>query len=467
MIRFGQYAVVSGRRSFSRKALWSEFVNLEKILNAEVKLGDLVLLLSSESKWFVFFVDFLISRGIAVSIVSPEVGAEKLLALIERYKPNVLLADPDIVTDSLSDLPIVARPGVRGIYKPAKIKEMEPVSRDLALLLFTSGSTGSPQACKISKLNLCSSLDQIVHSLDLCGNDSTITTLHFDYIYGLSVLLSHMYVGGSVMLNTDSIMSDGFLHKTQLLENFNLNLVPAQFELLQRLGFDRIFKSSIKFITQAGGKLPTWLAEEIQAQCERRRIGFYIMYGQTEASPRICVNPVHLKLFSIASVGVPVKNGNIRLKDKDRCGAGEIMFSGPNVFCGYALTREDLSACKPEPELATGDLGCIDRSGGLLITGRKKRIGKISGRRINLEFLDEKLSELCNINFYSFEVEGKLVIFHHPITINFSLARQLLREQKINPALVEFRKLIKTPLTESGKIDLGALQTIAQTNELA
>ena len=95
------------------------------------------------------------------------------------------------------------------------------MSDDLGLLLSTSGTTGSPKLVRLSYENYLNNSKDIIFSLDL-KNNSVITTLPFNYTYGLSVINTHLISGGKIILNNSSILEKNFGISTN-------NFVPIVF----------------------------------------------------------------------------------------------------------------------------------------------------------------------------------------------------------------------------------------------
>jgi long-chain acyl-CoA synthetase len=463
MIKIKKYTIFVENEAIERWKLWDEAVIARRDLAERTRAGDLLFIFSSTSKEFVFVIDYCLSEGRSLAIIPEQLSTTQFHQLVLKYEPEAIICTTHKQKRMLENLkPLIWR-DFNKLSIAHFARSENRVSGSLALLMFTSGTTGSSQACKISWQNLLSSLEQITQSLDLSCYDSVITTLSFDYIYGLSVLVSHMYVGGGIYLYPYSILDRSFQQLLVATENYNLNFVPAQLQILKKLGFEKYFSSRLRFLTQAGGNLPTDDKLEIAEIMRAIQARFYIMYGQTEASPRICVNPVHKNLYPIDSVGGPVSNGNISVINMSEFGEGEIVYSGPNVFAGYATSRNDLLLCEEKDELHTGDLGYWDASGGLVISGRIKRIAKLSGIRINLDFLDSVLSKNARSNFHTIEHDGALISFYSAEKVDNIRLREELRKMKINPNLVGLVKVSSFPVTRSGKIDYPALKNLLAT----
>ena len=167
--------------------------------------------------------------------------------------------------------------------------------------------------------------------------------------------------------------------------------VAYTYNMLLRLGSSWTKISTLKKMTQAGEKMPLSVYEEILAIAKKNNIRFQVMYGQTEATARICVMPLKYAEIKKGSVGKVIEGGKIRIRRADETGDGKIIYEGRNVAMGYAANRGDLS--NPDEWhniLDTGDYGYIDKDGFLYVSGRNDRYIKYTGNRINLDEM-----ELC------------------------------------------------------------------------
>jgi len=269
---------------------------------------------------------------------------------------------------------------------------------DLRLLLSTSGSTGSPKLVRLSRTNLESNAGSIATYLGLGGDDRAITTLPLDYCYGLSVLHSHLSVGGSVVLSDRSVAEPAFWDLARSAGVTSFAGVPYTFDLLDAAGWPEL--PTLRQVTQAGGRLAP---ERVAAVAERgRREGWelVVMYGQTEATARMAYLPPALTAAHPGAIGMPVPGGAFRLArvDGQPADVGELVYSGPNVMMGYAHGTADLARGPELTELRTGDLarqvGQVGQEGAGLfeVVGRCSRFAKLFGQRIDLDRVETLLT---------------------------------------------------------------------------
>lgn len=269
----------------------------------------------------------------------------------------------------------------------------------LAFLGSTSGSTGSPKLVRFSKKNLISNAASIANYQKLNSDERAIAHLPLSYSFGLSILNSHLYSGGSVALTNVSIMAREFWETIYNHKITSFSGVPYHYEMLMKLRFSRIEFHEIRTMYQAGGALSQELLKNLIRSCEDKGIQFMVMYGQTEASPRISFVPPKRLGAKIGSVGIPIPGGHMWLRDEtgnpvlNMEGYGELMYEGENVCLGYANEPDDLARSDDlHGVLATGDLAHRDIDGFYYISGRLKRILKIYGNRISLDQIEKWLA---------------------------------------------------------------------------
>ena len=221
---------------------------------------------------------------------------------------------------------------------------------DLAQLITTSGSTGSPMLVKQSYKNINSNAAAIAKSLDIGAGSRPITTLPMSYTYGLSIINSHLLRGASIVLTHRTLMDKGFWDLLKKQEATTFGGVPYVYEMLKKLNFARMDQPSLKVLTQAGGKLSLELTQHFATLCEQKNIRFNVMYGQTEATARMSCLPAEFAVAKAGSIGLPIPDGKFWLEgddgrvieDPDR--AGELVYQGDNVMMGYATAMKTWGA---------------------------------------------------------------------------------------------------------------------------
>jgi len=267
-----------------------------------------------------------------------------------------------------------------------------PLYPDLALLLTTSGSTGSPKLVRQSYDNIAANTTSIIEYLKLDATERPITTLPMNYTYGLSIINTHLSVGATILMTSASIMQREFWTFFAEKNATSFGGVPYTYEMLDKLMFFRRKLPSLRTMTQAGGKILPALHQKFAEYAQREGKHFVVMYGQCEATARMSYLPPERALDKVGSMGVVIPGGKFSLIDvdgkeiKEPDVTGELVYEGANVTLGYAECADDLvKGDERHGRLATGDIAKRDADGFYFIVGRKKRFLKIFGNRVNLD----------------------------------------------------------------------------------
>ncbi|MFC7610511.1 non-ribosomal peptide synthetase [Teichococcus aestuarii] len=212
-----------------------------------------------------------------------------------------------------------------------------------------------------------------------------------------------------------------------------------------------------------GGKLPQETVRRFADFAERHGRRFYVMYGQTEAAPRIAyVPPALVKQYPVA-IGVPVPGGAISLLDEhgapiDAPGIeGELVYAGPNVMMGYGLKRADLAGGAELTELRTGDLAVLNADGLYTITGRKSRFIKPFGLRIGLDDIEARLRQAGIAAAVAGDDTGLQIAAVAPASAE-AVADLVLRHHDLPAASIQVIQLPEIPRLPSGKIDYAGIR---------
>lgn len=349
------------------------------------------------------------------------------------YDPDVVIAGGELTE---------VRPGTRHDLHP-----------DLALLLGTSGSTGTPKLVRLSHENLHSNAAAIAAYLHLSGTDRAATTLPLQYCYGLSVVNSHLHAGASLWLTSGSVVDSGFWEDFRAAGATSFAGVPYTFDLLRASGADWTATPGLRLVTQAGGAMPAAEVRSVATACRERGVDFYVMYGATEATARMAYLPPSLAVERAGTIGVPVEGGSLRLED------GELVYSGPNVMLGYAHGPADLARGREVHELRTGDLGVQHDDGLWEVTGRRNRLAKLFGVRLDLDLVEGLLAD-AGIGARVVATDRLVAFVTDPRSVRRT--RDLLLERHCLPAHAVVVEVVRDfPMTGSGKVDYASLASLA------
>ncbi|MEK7399707.1 MAG: AMP-binding protein [Candidatus Poribacteria bacterium] len=407
-------------------------------------------------------------RKKSVAVLIPHQLDKTLLAgLLEAYKPSYLYF-PSYRQDLNESGKELCKVGNYILLKTMYQTHYE-VHPDIAILMTTSGSTGSPKLVKLSYLNLNENAKSISEYLNIKPNDRAISTMPMSYAYGLSIINSHLMVGASLVLTELSMVEHSFWEILKMCEVTNFGGVPYTYKLLKRLKFNKMNLPSIKYITQAGGKLGSELTREFVEVCNKKGVQFYTMYGQTEATARMSYLHPNFALAKVGSIGQAIPGGEFWLEDENRNKIrdpetiGELVYRGKNVCMGYTQRFEDLSQGDENGGvLRTGDFAKRSEDGFYEIMGRKNRFVKIYGHRINLDEV-ETIADQLGYECVCLGVDDVLKIYTTSKLKDQKIKGDLSRMMGIHHSAFEVIYIDSIPRSSSGKILYNKLNGITDS----
>lgn len=365
---------------------------------------------------------------------------EKAQALIEAYEPNLIItADQDMraVSGSFPEL-----------------------HRELRLLLSTSGSTGTPKFVKLSVANIQSNAESIAEYLQIDNEERAYLQLKPFYSYGLSVIHSHLVAGAALILSSRSITEPEFLQQLGGHKATSFAGVPYAFETLLRLKLKLEEFVHLRTLTQAGGKLEPHIVADYARRCQALGKRFIVMYGQTEAAPRISYLPAHFAERYPASIGKAIPGGKLFLVDDARQPIltsnkpGELAYSGPNVMMGYATSREQLASDETPEFLYTGDIAFKNEDDLFCIVGRTSRFVKMFGLRINLDQIQSDVKrEYANVAVAGDDKRICIALSQEDAGSVKGLEKILAKRYHLPESCFVLRIYQEIPLLSSGKYD--------------
>lgn len=399
-------------------------------------------------------VDYLALRqaGAAVVLLDPTLAADVMDRMAAQYRPELVLG-PGNLLDGYERVDDGGHAVDRRRAKCASpIDWIEPVS----VLLPTSGSTGSPKLVQLSDENLNVNALDISDALAIDEGDRGLAPLPLFYSYGLSILNSHLAVGAATVLTTSSPLRPEFWNVVRTNAATSIPGVPYSYEMFRRVGMLGMDLPTVRYLTQAGGKLAAEQILEFHDGLAEQGRRFHIMYGQTEASPRMSTLPSHDLPDHADSVGPALAHGRFEISEPDQTGIGEVLYEGPNVMLGYADDRADLGVRSQFGALSTGDLGLLDECGRLVITGRIKRIAKLFGTRVSLQDIESQISGRRLVA----AVEGKnrITVFVEGEPDDLvAAAKTMERRLQVPPRTIRVVGIDQLPRNANGKVDYRSL----------
>lgn len=340
------------------------------------------------------------------------------------------------------------------------------MNAELALCLTTSGSTGSPKLVRLSARNLRSNAESIAEYLGITPEERPVTTLPMYYSFGMSVINSHLIQGATLLLTDKAVTQREFWTFLKEQRATSIAGVPYTYEMLKRLRFFRMDLPDLKTMIQAGGKLNADYVKEYVDYALPLGKRFIVMYGQTEAAPRMSYLPFDKAVEKNASIGIAIPGGKLLVVDADGREIempgvdGELVYVGDNVCLGYAETRADLAkGDENDGVLHTGDIAHFDADGYFYITGRMKRFVKVWGNRTNLD-ATEQLVKAVTPNCACAGVDDLITVFVTEDGLEERIKALLTEKTGFNPRAFRVIQLPSIPVKASGKVDYQELQKL-------
>ena len=354
-------------------------------------------------------------------------------------------------------------------FTPAQVP-VQPVSGEVGVLLYTSGTTGRPQAVALSEQNIISNIEGCIAATGYDDKQVMLAILPLFHAYGLTVsTLLPLTIGGSV------VVPEKFIPRQvlQLIEKYRISCliaVPAQYRVLVKEPTP-VDASSLWLCIAGAERLPEQVAREFQARFHRPLVQGY---GTTELSPVVSFSPPEDN--ALGSVGRPLPNieVTIRGENDEILGpgeVGEVCVAGPSVMLGYLNDPEATARKIRNGVLRTSDKGCMDKDGYLFLMGRADDLVKVSGEKVYPSEVENALETIDGVEEAAViavpdEKHGcrlhAFVQLRPDVTLTDAVLRAACRE------LLEHYKIPRTfsfvaqmPRTITGKTDKRALATTA------
>lgn len=413
---------LAGREEISYRDLYSSSVHLAEWINKTVGTGKHIVLLSVNSLFFIRIYLAIIKSGNICIPLDPGIEKENYRYIHDLTEPRMIFMTREVekrleLNSELSWFPDTIPVTPVTFIPETPLGEFD--RERCAEIIFTSGSTGKPKGVMISHKNLVANTSSIVDYLQLTPNDRMLVVLPFYYCYGLSLLHTHLRVGGSIIFNNSFIFLGGVLKSLIDYKCTGFAGVPSHFQILLRKSdsFKQTKFPDLKYVTQAGGKLaPIFIDEFREAHPEVR---FIVMYGQTEATARLSWLPPEVYERRKGSMGKGIPGVELRVVNETgeqiKPGeTGEVIASGDNIMMGYFDDEEGTKNAIRDGWLYTGDLGTVDEDGYIYLTARSKEIIKVRGKRISPKEIEAVILALpevidCTIEGVEDEIEGEML----------------------------------------------------------
>jgi long-chain acyl-CoA synthetase len=365
-------------------------VGLAAALSGEIAPGDRVAVVSGNDDSFVVAYLAALASGAVVVPLNPAAPDAELARELEVVEPALVLCGPAVAGRELAGID-PARVRMLADLDPAggDDQALAPVERaddDVAVLLFTAGTSGVPRAAMLTHGNLRANIQQVQShpSTRRAGDDVVLGVLPFFHVYGLNVVLGVGLASGSVVVpvaHFDPVVTARVVAEERVTV---LPAVPAIFRAWLEASADAVPAdsfTSVRLAVSGAAPLPAEVADGFD---RRFGVALHDGYGLTETAPVVTTSAVDAAPRA-GSIGAPLPGIEVRLVDAQGADAlagdpGEIWVRGPNVFKGYwddaAATADAFGA---DGWLRTGDVAVASDDGFLRLVDRIKDTIIVSG----------------------------------------------------------------------------------------
>ena len=348
--------------------------------------------------------------------------------------------------------------------------EPYPLHDNLSMLLTTSGSTGSPKLVRHKYGNLEANAANVAKAFSWTPEEKGICDLPMNYTMGLNVINSYLVTGASVLMVKANLMDPEFWKFIKEQEGTSFTGVPFSYEVMRRIGFDRMDLPKLYTLAEGGGKLTDKMFKWIASYAKKSGKRFCATFGTSETSARMAFLDPNLALEKIGSMGKAIPNGELFLVDEveneDGSATGELGYRGPNVTMGYALCKEDLlkgdEFCG---EYHTGDIAKRDAEGYYFIIGRKGRFLKLFGLRVSLDETERILkTQYPAVDFVCTGDDKRMNIFTTSEELKTQIIPFISEKTNIHNSAFKVFVIDEIPRNEYGKVKFAALEEIINSN---
>ncbi len=412
------------------KELWELAGKLATWLYARgVQEGDRVAILAKPSLgWAVAFVATQRLGAVAMPL-DAGLQVPEVRRLLEEAEASVLFCAPEryaefapLVKEVAGLKEVVALEEAVGALSLWEVlpgepsfREAQPDPEDLAVLMYTSGTTGDAKGVMLCHRNITANIEAMLKTIRVGPEDRALTIVPWYHIYGLTAsFLAPLWVGASVTY------TDDYRNLIPIAQKVGVTIiiaVPKLYHALWRRLSENIQESFAKrllyrFAPRLLGKLikKKLLGEQFrffisggaplhpEVSGALRRMGLGVMegYGLTETAPVLTLSE---PFDPPGTVGRPLPGVQIKIDQPDAEGLGEVLARGPNVMLGYYKNPKRTRAVFTEDGwFRTGDLGRLDEQGRLYLAGRKKNMIMLeSGKKVYPEEVEWEFSRIPEV----------------------------------------------------------------------
>jgi acyl-coenzyme A synthetase/AMP-(fatty) acid ligase len=333
------------------------------------------------------------------------------------------------------------------------------INDKLALLMTTSGSTGSPKLVRYKYGNLEANAKNAALGFKWQEDEKGLCDLPIQYTMGLNVINSHLVIGATAVLTKENLMSPEFwkLMKEERITNFCG--VPFSYEVFFRLHFETMDLPQLRTLCEGGGKLTDKRFKQLAEYAQKAGKRFCPSFGTTETSARMAILPAELAMTKTGSIGRAIPEGELFLLDVDGNeiheleAEGELGYRGPNVTMGYGICRTDLlKGDEWKGEYHTGDIARRDEDGCYYIVGRTSRFLKLYGLRVSLDRCELFIKTEFDIECACTGTDDRMEIYITDSAFKDQIIPFISKKTNLQPASFRVHVIDEFPRSDSGKV---------------
>lgn len=492
----GKPAAIFPGATLAFDELWRRSARVAAVLHARgVGPGDRVAILCDNAPEPVVCFWGVLRAGAQTADMPTLAGRDVLQAVLDEAAPKAIVIDPKQLAKHgaegglrLPELVITWGEGGQAAEaqgrtvllleqieadESTRVPDPAITTDDVAMIVYTSGTTGRPNGVMLSHDNFVSNLQASNELMKLTADHSILMVVPLYYIHGRMQQLMHAMTGGTV------VFSAGFtfpakVHKELVSSGVRgFSGVPYHFtQLLDRSKLAQQPPPSLEYVLITGGALSPSGLERLRSALPG--VGIHLAYGQTEAAPRITwIGPDEL-LVKQGSVGRALPNVTLEIlgPNEEPVGpnvVGEVAASGPNIMKGYVGGDERaLGKIDAKGRLRTGDLGRVDGDGHLYLVGRSSEMIKSAGERIFPQEIEDVLCRFPGVGEVAViglpdETLGERVVAYLIPKDGATLDRSALKQHCLAAMPFvrvpkEFVVVSELPQTASGKVSRSKLK---------
>lgn len=399
--------IQEGGQWYSTLALRSDMVRIQTYLeNAAIRSGARILIGLPNSYRFIAIYLAIIDYGAIAVPVNPKMPVSEFRSFLERCRPvcgfvteeqSAYLFQQDHVTDTLKTI-FLSVQATRGLKRfdfdhsgwaerqlvegALLVKGNEPGEGDMAILLYTSGTTGNPKAVGLTHQQVFAAARNIILSHKLSASDIVYSFLPLFHINAQVVGLLSTCLSDGRLIIAPKFSASKFWSVVNREKVTWVSAVPAVISILLNTEKPDYISPQLRFVRSASAPLPLQHARRFE---EEFGLPIVESYGMTEAASQICVNPVPPEKRVLGSVGLPTGLSLQIVDEQDRRlppqESGEIVIRGKNVITHYV--KADNQNDFRNGWFHTGDVGYVNEEGYVFIIGRKKELINHGGEKVS------------------------------------------------------------------------------------